>query len=51
MEKDKFEDFKIKFEKIVSEKIQEHQKVPSISIDTTIEIEDLNRDFLISTEN
>ena len=45
MEKDKFEDFKIKFEKIVSEKIQEHQKVPSISIDTTIEIEDLNRDF------
>ena len=45
MEKDKFEDFKIKFEKIVSEKIQEHQKVPSISIDTTIEIEDLNREF------
>jgi single-stranded-DNA-specific exonuclease len=26
MEKEKFEDFKIKFEKVVSEKIQEHQK-------------------------
>lgn len=45
MEKDKFEDFKIKFEKIVGEKIQEHQKEPSITIDTVIDMEDINRDF------
>ncbi len=45
MEKSKFEAFKQKFEKVVSEKIQEHQKVPSITIDTIIEIEDLNREF------
>lgn len=45
MEKDKFEAFKEKFERIVSEKIQDHQKEPSITIDTDIEIEDLNRDF------
>lgn len=45
MEKEKFEAFKEKFEKIVSEKIQDHQKEPSITIDTDIEIEDLNRDF------
>ena len=45
MEKSKFEAFKQKFEKVVSEKIQEHQKMPSISIDTVIEIEDLNREF------
>ncbi len=45
MEKEKFEDFKIKFEKVVTEKIQEHQKEPSITIDTVIEIEDLNREF------
>ena len=45
MDKDKFEDFKIKFEKIVGEKIQEHQKEPSITIDTVIDMEDINRDF------
>ena len=45
MEKEKFEDFKIKFEKVVTEKIKEHQKEPSITIDTVIEIEDLNREF------
>ena len=45
MEKSKFEAFKQQFEKVVSEKIQEHQKVPSITIDTVIEIEDLNREF------
>ena len=45
MEKDKFEAFKEKFEKVVAEKIQEHQKFPSITIDSVIEIEDLNRDF------
>jgi single-stranded-DNA-specific exonuclease len=46
MEKEKFEAFKEKFEKIVSEKIQEHQKEPSITIDTDINIEELNREFL-----
>lgn len=45
MEKEKFEDFKIKFEKVVTERIKEHQKEPSITIDTVIEIEDLNREF------
>ena len=45
MEKDKFEDFKIKFEKIVGEKIQDHQKEPSINIDTVIDVEDINREF------
>lgn len=45
MEKEKFEAFKEKFEKVVSENIQEHQKVPSITIDTEIEIEDLDREF------
>lgn len=45
MEKDKFEAFKQKFEKVVSEKIKEHQKEPSITIDADIEIEDLNREF------
>jgi len=45
MEKDQFESFKIKFEKIVAEKIQEHQKQPSITIDTEVKIEDLNREF------
>ncbi|MDR2206055.1 MAG: single-stranded-DNA-specific exonuclease RecJ [Flavobacteriaceae bacterium] len=45
MEKDKFEPFKIKFEKVVSEKIKEHQKEPSIEIDTVIDIDNLNRDF------
>jgi len=45
MEKDRFEEFKIKFEKVVAEKIQEHQKVPSIQIDTEIHIDGLNREF------
>ena len=45
MEKDKFEAFKQKFEKVVKEKIQEHQKQPSITIDTVIQIEDLNKEF------
>ena len=46
MEKDKFEAFKEKFEKIVSENIQDHQKEPSITIDTEIDLEDINRDFI-----
>ncbi len=45
MEKSKFEEFKIKFEKVVSEKINQHQQEPSIAIDATVEIEDLNKDF------
>ena len=45
MGKDNFDEFKVRFEKIVSERIQEHQKTPSIQIDTDIHINDLNRDF------
>jgi single-stranded-DNA-specific exonuclease len=45
MEKSKFEDFKIKFEKVVAEKIQEHQKKPTITIDSEIDTELLNKDF------
>ena len=45
MEKEKFDLFKEKFEKTVAEKIQEHQKKPSIQIDSDIEIDDLNKDF------
>lgn len=46
MEKDKLKDFRKKFEKTVAERIQEHQKTPSITIDTEVDIENLNRDFL-----
>lgn len=46
MEKDKFEEFKIKFEKVVAEKIQEHQKEPSISIDSVINTNEINREFI-----
>ena len=46
MEKDKFEEFKIRFEEVVADKIQEHQKEPSITIDSVMEIEDLNREFI-----
>ncbi|QDP85713.1 single-stranded-DNA-specific exonuclease RecJ [Chryseobacterium sp. SNU WT5] len=45
MEKDKFELFKEKFEKVVAAKIQEHQIEPSITIDSVVEIDDLNKDF------
>ena len=45
MEKDKFEEFCIQFEKTVSEKIQDHQKEPSVLIDTEVDINSLNRDF------
>ncbi len=45
MEKAKFELFREKFEKIVAEKIQEHQKEPSIKIDSVVQIDDLNKDF------
>lgn len=46
MEKDRFEEFKIKFEQTVSEKIKEHQKEPSITIDSVIEIDEINREFI-----
>ncbi len=45
MEKSKFEKFKEKFEKVVSEKIKEHQKEPSITIDSDVEIDELNKEF------
>ena len=45
MEKDKFEEFKIKFEKAVADKIKDYQKVPSVQIDTIIDIDHLNREF------
>ena len=45
MEKDQFEAFKEHFEKVVAEKIQEHQKYPSIKIDSIVGIDDLNKDF------
>ena len=45
MEKEKFDLFKEKFEKVVAEKIQEHQKEPSIKIDAKVTIDDLDKDF------
>lgn len=45
MEKDKFELFKEKFEKVVAQKIQDHQKEPSIKIDSDVTIDDLDKDF------
>ncbi|MBT0526450.1 single-stranded-DNA-specific exonuclease RecJ [Riemerella anatipestifer] len=45
MEKEKFELFKEKFEKTVAKNIKEHQKEPSITIDTVVDIDDLNKDF------
>lgn len=45
MEKDKFELLKQKFEKVVSQKIKEHQKEPSITIDSEVHIDELNKDF------
>lgn len=45
MEKDRFDEFRTKFEAVVAENIQEHQKEPSIKIDTVVSIDDLNKDF------
>jgi single-stranded-DNA-specific exonuclease len=45
MEKNQFEAFKEHFEKVVAENIQEHQKYPSIKIDSIVGIDDLNKDF------
>lgn len=46
MLKSEFDAFKIKFEKVVSESILEHQKEPSITIDTVMNLNDLDRDFI-----
>ncbi len=46
MLKSEFEAFKIKFEKVVAENIQEHQKQPSITIDSVMNLDDLDRDFI-----
>jgi len=45
MRKENFRAFKTRFEKIVSENIQEYQKYPSIEIDTRIKSSDLNTSF------
>lgn len=46
MEKNRFESFKIKFEKVVSESIKKHQKDPSIYIDAEMKMEDFDKDFI-----
>ena len=45
MEKEKFTAFKEKFENVVADSIMIHQKEPSISVDSMIELEELNKDF------
>ncbi len=45
MEKEKFEEFKVRFEEYVKDNIQEHQKEPSIYVDSVVKPEDLNREF------
>lgn len=45
MEKERFDEFKIKFEEVVAEMIRDEQKVPTLTIDSVAEIENLNRDF------
>ncbi len=45
IEKEKFELFREKFEKVVASKIKEHQKEPSLQIDGEIKTEDLDKDF------
>lgn len=45
MEKDKFDLFRQKFEEVVSQKIQEHQKEPCLTIDSDVHLDDLNKDF------
>lgn len=46
MEKEKFEEFKIRFEDYVKTNIQEHQKEPTIYVDSVVNPEDLNREFI-----
>lgn len=45
MEKGNLEKFREKFEKVVSAQIKEHQIEPSISIDSIVGIDDLDKDF------
>ncbi|MBF5026761.1 single-stranded-DNA-specific exonuclease RecJ [Planobacterium oryzisoli] len=45
MERERFEEFKERFESIVSSSLQEHQKEPSITIDAVVDMENLNKDF------
>jgi single-stranded-DNA-specific exonuclease len=51
MEKEKFAAFKEKFERVVSEKIKEHQKEPSITIDRKFRLMKSTENLSISTEN
>lgn len=46
MEKEKFEEFKIRFEDYVKNNIQEYQKEPTIYVDSVVNPEDLNREFI-----
>jgi len=46
MEKKNFDEFKIIFEKIVKNIIKEHQKIPSVIIDSEVKISDLDKNFL-----
>lgn len=46
MEKSKFETFKKRFEEVVSSRIQNHQKEPSISIDSEMDPTYFNREFI-----
>lgn len=45
MEKENLEAFKKRFEEVVKERIEPHQKEPSIMIDAAVELEDLHKDF------
>lgn len=47
MKKENLALFKTKFEEVVRHRILPHQKEPSITIDTVINIEDLNKDFFL----
>jgi len=45
IEKKNFEEFKLKFEKTVKNNIKEYQKIPSIEIDSEVNIYDLDKDL------
>ncbi|QCX53518.1 single-stranded-DNA-specific exonuclease RecJ [Elizabethkingia sp. JS20170427COW] len=45
MEKDKFKEFKIRFEEYVKKHIKEHQKTPSLEIDAEVHLKQLTNDF------
>lgn len=46
MEKQYFAEFKKRFEEVVKATIKEHQKTPSIEIDSIVNLNDFNRGFL-----